>query len=921
MSRLRRPLAAGLAVLALLQGCSRENPAQYISSAKEYLAADKRGAAIVQLKNALAQDPANGEGRFLLGRTLLESGDAVLAAIELQKAADLGYAPSLAAPTLARAWMQQGQHRKVIEKFASTTLDDPNATAELKGLVALAYGADGNNQGAASSLDAAARIAPEHPVPTLLRARRLAATGDLDRALALVGTVTEKHPKHVEALLLKADLLVAKKEQAAAIEAYRAVLAARREELPAHFAFVSLLLDASDLNAAGEAIKELKKIKPGHPSTQYLEARLAFQQGRTGEANEIVQSLLKRAPDDPEVLLLSGNVAFQMGALRQAEQQLAGVLQKQPNNHPARELLAWTHLRNGEPAKTLAVLKPVLERQDSSEKAISLAAAAHSELGDLQAAERLYRRLVELNPKSANAKTALARNGARRGDAKALSQLESLAASDAGVGADMALITARIQRRELDAALQAIDRLQRKRPSESQPSYLRGRVQLLKGDPAGARKSFDQAAAIDPLYFPAIANLAALDAREGKLEHAEQRFTAILKKNPNHVQTLVTIAALRAIANKGPDDVVPLLTKAIAQDPANVAARLALVNYHLGSKQGAKAALDAAQSAVSVVPDNGDLLDALGRAQIANGDLNQAIASYNRLAALQPGSARPHVGLADVQLAAKDDDAAARSLKKALAIESSSSLAMTKLVALELRAGRAEAAMAIARSAQAQRATSAFGSELEGDVHAAQRNWTAASAAYQRALQKEGNARVARRLYAVLRAAEKRGDAEAAASSWLKAHPLDVDYMLDVGAVALRNNDPAAAEQHFARAVQLQPGNPAANNNLAWALGDLKKPGALEHAEKANALQPNQPAFMDTLARQLAAQNKLSSAIELQTRAVALDSGNPAFRLALARFHAQAGNKAEARKQLEPLLVLGDKYSGHAEVRRLQQEL
>src|SRR5688572_21917681 len=107
MSRLRRSFAAVIAVLALLHGCSRETPAEYIASAKEYLERGDRPAAVIQLKNALGKDSSNAEARYLLGKAFLEGEDPVSAAIELQKAVDLRYDPSLVSPLLARAWLNQ----------------------------------------------------------------------------------------------------------------------------------------------------------------------------------------------------------------------------------------------------------------------------------------------------------------------------------------------------------------------------------------------------------------------------------------------------------------------------------------------------------------------------------------------------------------------------------------------------------------------------------------------------------------------------------------------------------------------------------------------------------------------------------------------------------------------------------------------
>ena len=102
-----------------------------------------------------------------------------------------------------------------------------------------------------------------------------------------------------------------------------------------------------------------------------------------------------------------------------------------------------------------------------------------------------------------------------------------------------------------------------------------------------------------------------------------------------------------------------LINKAVTANPSEAAPHLLLVEFHLRNNN-AKLALAAAQNAVAALPDSPDVLDALGRAQVAAGESNQAIATYNKLAAMQPASPQPQLRLAGVHLAAKNPEAAAQ---------------------------------------------------------------------------------------------------------------------------------------------------------------------------------------------------------------------------------------------------------------------
>jgi predicted Zn-dependent protease len=108
-------------------------------------------------------------------------------------------------------------------------------------------------------------------------------------------------------------------------------------------------------------------------------------------------------------------------------------------------------------------------------------------------------------PKDPAKRTSLALShlAAGQGDT-AIGELQNIAASDEGVVADMALINTLLRQGKTDQALKAIDALQKKRPADVVPPFLRGRALLQKGDKAGARKAMEQALQIDGNYFPAV---------------------------------------------------------------------------------------------------------------------------------------------------------------------------------------------------------------------------------------------------------------------------------------------------------------------------------------------------------------------------------------------------------------------------------
>jgi Flp pilus assembly protein TadD len=159
------------------------------------------------------------------------------------------------------------------------------------------------------------------------------------------------------------------------------------------------------------------------------------------------------------------------------------------------------------------------------------------------------------------------------------------------------------------------------------------------------------------------------------------------------------------------------------------------------------------------------------------------------------------------------------------------------------------------------------------------------------------------------------------AAAWQKEHPKDIALLVHQGDVATARKDYSLAAQHYRQALDIQPNNALVLNNLAWVSGELKAPKAIEYAEKANQLAPGQPQFMDTLAMLLAQKGETKRAIDLLRNAMNAAPNAASIQLNLAKVLISAGEKKEARKELEALAKLGDKFSGQPEVAKLLQAL
>ncbi len=914
-------LAVG-SVLALA-ACGGGSAESMLASGKEYLAKNDPKAAVIQIKNALQKNPESPEGRFLLGKALIASGDFANAELELRRAQSLKHPADEVVPQLATAMLALGQHKKLIDEFGSVTMTSKEGKVELQTVLASAYSSQGKAELAQKALAAALEADPTHGPALIAQARQKAVQKDFDGALKSLDEIIAKNPASYEAWRLKGDVLAFGKYQPKeALAAYRKVVEIKPDHVAGHASVIANLLTQNDLEGAAAEVVKMKAVAPNNPQTKFLETQISYQKRDFKAARESAQQLLRLAPTNAKALQLAGAIEFQFKSYAQAEALLNKAVAAAPEFVLARRLLIMTYLRSGQPAKALATLNQGISKGVKDPEIDSIAGEVYLQNGDVKKAEEYFAKAAKAAPKDAKKQTSLALAHLVGGKEEiALGELQEVAASDSGVTADMALISAHLRRGNFDKALKAIDGLEKKQPDKPIAHNLRGRTLLAKKDVPGARKSFERALALNPSFFPAVASLAALDLADKKPEEAKKRFNDVLAKEPKNGQALLALAELASRTGAPTEEVAALIGKAVDANPTEAAARMLLVEFYLGNKQLPKA-LAAAQSAVSALPESPELLDALGRAQLASGETNQAIATFNKVAAMQSLSAFPLLRLADAHLIAKNKDAAVLSLKKALDVKPDLIDAQRGLIQFSMQDKKYSEAQALARSVQKQRPKEAIGYVMEGDVLLAQQKWDAAGTVFRSALKVVPDAsEIALKLHASLLASSKTAEADKFSASWLKDHPKDVTFPFYLGDLAIARKDYAGAEKFYGSVARLQPTNAVALNNLAWVTGQLNKPGAVAIAESALKLAPTQPAFMDTLASLLSDKNEYDKALEWQNKAITAQPQNNLFKFNLAKIHIKGGKKDLARTELEALAKLGDKYPGQADVASLLKTL
>ena len=914
----RTRLSASLLVcLVLLAGCEK-TATEELGKAKASIAAKQPAAAVISLKNALSKDPKLAEARLLLGEQLLAAGDVQGAVAELRRAMDLKLPMAQVGPPLATAMLAAGQEKPLVALLQPLTFTDPAVIAQVQTALAQAHLSLGNLPAATEAVGKATTADPKSVPARLAGARIALAGGDEAGALRQAEGLQLELPKDDSVLTFKGEVLErSPTRQAEALAAYAKAVELNPRNYRAMSSLVGLQLIRNDLPKAKQTLAAMRTLAPKAFFTLYYEGRLNHLSGDYAAARNQFQAVLALAPDNAVALLASGVNELKLNALVQAENQLNRAVSLTPSNMAARYYLAQTHLKLGRPEQATAALAPLLSAESPGPEVLLTAAQARLLQGDPKGADVLFNRAAKLHAKDPNVRIAMALGNAAKGDTDtAVRELQMIAETSEGTEADLRLISARVARNELDAALQAIDVLARKQPDNPAAQELRGQVLLKKKDAAGARSAFEAALKQNPRYIPAIANLAELDLAENKPEQAKKRLTDLADREPGNANAQIALASYANRTGGSQDEILGWLKKATVADPRDARARLLLIERHYVSGR-AQAALEAAQAAVAAIPDNAVLLAALARCQIRLGDTSEALLTYGQLQQLAPKEPAGYIGQAKVLFSLNDLDAATNSLQRLLAMQPRSIEARRLLVGVAMKRKQVDKALALSRDLQRDYPEQSFGWALEGEVQMDQARWPAAAAAFRTGLSKQRPEPLAPRLHTVLLKDGKATDADKLVASWTREHPQDIAFLGYLAESAFHSGNGAEAARRYEQILAIEPRNPVALNNLAWLMLQDKKPGAVAMAERAAAETPDQADVLDTLAQAYAADKQYGKAVEVLKRGIKWAINPAPLQLALAKVYLQANERDRAVAELESLRDLGKDFPQRPEVLRL----
>lgn len=918
----RKPLILGVGIgaVVLIGGAGA---AFYLSQGNdEHIPAnaDAGAVAIIRQKNAVQADPNNAAERLKLGRLYLESGQAAAAVKELETAQRLGEDTDELAILLARAHYLAGENDQAIDilkdrSFAPEYQDD---NLVLQGKALLGTGKAGE---AEQVFDEAEKENPESVDAKLGRAQVAIQQGDLQKANGILDDILKTHPEDVQGLLLKAEAMRQTGDLDASTGYFSKVLAVDPRQLAARLGRVDNLLNTGKYEPARADLDFVERQAGGNPLVSYLWAKYYARTGDMQSASDRLQQAERLIPNHLPTVYLRAVIAYSQNNLEQAHHNLQRVLEVAPRDVGARRLMAATLVRQGEAEQAIPLLQSLVKDGVTDSNVYTLMARAQMETKDYAGATESFDAAIKTakDPGQLMTQRALSKLAQGEEDA-ALEDLQNIVKSDEeSLQARVLLVMLSLRDRDYEKALSQAENLSVQFPDNPLAENLKGAALIGLNRLDDAHAAFETALKKDPDYMPAAIYLARLEARTGKLDSAVERYNALLAKDADNVNALVDLSNIK-LSQGDSATAIDYLERAMTARPDVTGPGLRLVNLYISMNEPGKA-LSEANVLLQNHRDDPQVLEMVGRAQLAAGETANSVQTFRRLTNLMPQSGPAQFLLGVGLQQAGDKDAAKEAFRKAIELTPAFAPSYQNLVSLEVESGNLEGALALAEDLKTSMPDSPAGDVFAGDIYLRSNNPEKAVEAFNAAWSKTPQFPVAVRLY---RAHSALGDPDAGLAlmqQWVDGHKDDQNARSILASSYLDSGRYDQSMKMYQAMVGPESKDVVALNNLAWLYQQVGDPRDVETAKAAYELKPDVADIADTYGWILLTRGKPEEALPVLQKAASMAPADADIRYHFAKALAENGKNDAALREAQSILALNGKNETVKQVQALIEQL
>jgi len=243
------------------------------------------------------------------------------------------------------------------------------------------------------------KVAPNHPMATLMQGIAQRLTGDIEAAVQTLGALTDSQHLWAQAHYERGLALVEADRASDAIAAVRRAVELKADLPDAQRMLGDLLTATGDTAGADQAYAAHIKVSTRDP--RLLAPANALFENRIPEAEALLRAHLKQFPTDVAALRMLAEVAARLGRYADAAALLENCLVLAPSFHAARQNYAIVLGRQNRPAEALQHIEQLLQIDARNPSYRNLKAVMMARIGDYQESIEIYSKLLQSHQASA----------------------------------------------------------------------------------------------------------------------------------------------------------------------------------------------------------------------------------------------------------------------------------------------------------------------------------------------------------------------------------------------------------------------------------------------------------------------------------------------------------------------------------------
>jgi tetratricopeptide (TPR) repeat protein len=475
-----------------------------------------RAEAEAAFKRAVAANPNSDEPHLALANLYWAAREYEKTESELLAAVKAVPASPLANLSLATFYVMRQQPERAIEFLKTYAAGTQELTPKLT--LADFYVSLNRVPDATALLEELAKRQDGFALATIRLASLDYNAGRRDAAKKRIDQILERDRRNEEARLMRVRHLIDEGKAGEAVTVAKSVVADNSKSARGYFFLGNALVEDRSHDEAVSAYQEALRLSPTAVPAQLQLARLFLIRGDGTGAAQFAQQAIANAPQNGEARLILARALLSQGNVQGALIELNRLAAAAPKWSDVHVALGLAHMASREPAQARKAFETALSLNPAAIDALS--GLASLDVGEKRGDSARAR--VEARAKAAPndpavvlllGQTYLALNQPRLAE-QAFRKVLQLDSSN--LDAFSALARIFVVEKRLDEAIAEFSEIVRRRPKDDGTITMIGMIHEIKGQPAEARKRYEQALAVNPESGLAANNLAMAYVESGE---------------------------------------------------------------------------------------------------------------------------------------------------------------------------------------------------------------------------------------------------------------------------------------------------------------------------------------------------------------------------------------------------------------------